>query len=79
MRSFQPGDRVQSVCCGKYYGRTGTVRKRYYTAFDAVYYVVDLDSDQSGGEPIRSTFPHFGIVPVGKHPEERPNKAIYYS
>ena len=43
------------------------------------YFKVDLDPDPPGGDFIRCSFPHYGIVPADDHPEERKNKAIYYS
>lgn len=78
MKTFQPGDRVRSVCCGLYFGRTGTVLRRYCSMSGTAYFTVNLDPDPSSGDPIKCNFPHTGIVPADDHPEERPNKAIYY-
>lgn len=74
---LKPGDRVRSICMGKYYGRAGVIRKRY--CFDStVYFVVDLDPDPSGGDSVTCSFAASGLVPADYHPDERKNKAICY-
>lgn len=62
---FREGDRVRSICCGRFLGYTGTVKRRICAYGGQEYYKVDFDALPDGPEIGVVTMSNLQLAPEG--------------